>query len=538
MKIFKRILTLFVVAFILMQLPYSCAQRGRPTGGPKDTIPPAFVNGSPPNYSTNFDKEEIRINFDEYIKLEEADKQILISPPMDPNPIIEPQGLAQKYANIEFLDTLEPNTTYTINFGRSIVDNNEGNELPFFKYVFSTGEEIDSLGVSGKVKDAYNRETSESISVMLYKLDSTYNDSIIYKKPPAYIAYSKDTTHTFEIENAAAGDYKIVAIDDENQNYLFDQKNEKIGFLTDTVHLPTDEEFDLTIFKEIRDYKVEKPEQKTEHHILFGFQGNIDSVDIKMLTDQPSDFEYFYYKEPKKDTLNYWFKPSFEVDSLELEVRKGEQIDTLQIFPKEEIERDSLVVSANHNSNLPLHEKLELTSNIPLQNVNTDSISIRNKDSVALKFSADLKKEENKIVFDFKKKPEDKYALELLPGSLTDFLGNKNDSLSYNLKTKPEMEYADVRLQFSSIKSYPVIVQLVDENGKTKREMIHQEEDGRKFHFKYVDPGNYYVRLIYDENNNGKWDTGNYLKKEQPEEVEYMKDPIDVRKNWDIVQDY
>src|SRR5699024_8114564 len=135
--------------------------RGRPEGGPKDTIPPVVLSTKPPNFSTQFDDALIIITFDEFVKLKEPNQQILISPPLENKPIVKPIGQASKYIEIELMDTLRENTTYTINFGKSIEDNNEGNTLPFYKYVFSTGDYIDSLRVSGTVKDAYNRETEE-----------------------------------------------------------------------------------------------------------------------------------------------------------------------------------------------------------------------------------------------------------------------------------------------------------------------------------------------------------------------------------------
>ncbi|MEL6988848.1 MAG: Ig-like domain-containing protein, partial [Bacteroidota bacterium] len=184
----------------------NCAKRGSPTGGPQDSIPPSFVKAVPPNYTTSFDKEEIRIYFDEYIKLKDYQKQLIISPPLK-NSIISPQGSASKYISITITDTLAPNTTYVFNFGQSIQDNNEGNPFSSFKYVMSTGEYIDSLTVKGSIIDELEDKPDNFVSVMLYAVDSTLNDSIVFKEPPRYVTNTLDSLTTFEITNIEEGEY-------------------------------------------------------------------------------------------------------------------------------------------------------------------------------------------------------------------------------------------------------------------------------------------------------------------------------------------
>lgn len=537
MKIFKRFLIIVGILAVLFQVPFSCAQRGTPGGGPIDTIPPVVVNAKPANFSTHFKAEKIRINFDEYIKLNDPNTQILISPPMEKKPIISPQGPAQKYVEIELKDNLKPNTTYTINFGQSIEDNNEGNPLPFYKYVFSTGDYIDSLSVSGKIKDAYNRKTDEFISVMLYKLDSTYSDSIIYKKPPTYIAQTQDSTHTFEIENIAEGKYKIFALKDKNQNYIFDPKTDKIGFLADTIELPTDQNYDLKVFREKREFKAKSPSQESLENLLFGIEGGAENTKVEMISEKPADFAETYYKDKETDSISYWFKPYFEADSLVFTVSKAEKQDTL-VTKLKEIERDSLKIKANLTSVLGLKENFSLSGNTPFVEINAELIKIEDQDSSAVSFETKFNAEINELVLDFEKQEKQIYNIEVLPGAIKDFYQQENDTLNYTLKTNPKTDYADVELTLENISSYPVILQLADEKGETKREKIHQEEEGNVFRFSYVNPGKYHVRVIYDENNNGKWDTGNYLKNLQPEKVIYMSEPLDVRKNWEISQTF
>lgn len=538
MKLVKRCLIFFAILLLLCQVPFSCAQRGRPEGGPKDTIPPTVISAKPANFSTHFKSTLIRINFDEYIKLKDPDEQILISPPLKNKPIVRPMGQALKYIEIELSDTLRDNTTYTINFGKSIEDNNEGNVLPFYKYVFSTGDYIDSLSLSGRVVDAYRRETEEGISVMLYSLDSVYSDSVIYKKPPQYIAYTQDSTNTFTIEYARPGRYKLVAIEDKNQDYLFNQKREKIGFLTDTITLPTDRSYRLNIFKEIANYRVRRPEQMSLQHFVFGYEGRPDSVQIELISDVPEQYQATQYVQTDHDSISYWFKPALTADSLKFLVKNRTEVDTFSIRYYPEMDQDSLQLEAQPSSSLSLVGNFKISGNTPLIKIDTTRIQLTDKDSLPVRYSVDYQSFGNRFVFDFDKNEKEVYHFQFLPGALQDFFGNVNDTLQYALRTQAETDYADVELKLEHIDRYPVIVQLVNEKGDTKRELIHQEGDGATFNFQFVDPGKYYVRLIYDDNQNGVWDTGNYLKKEQPEEVKYMPELLDVRKNWEILQTF
>ena len=177
---FKYILFLIVLATV------SCAKRGAITGGLKDTLAPILKTSFPKNFSTNFKGTEIKLTFDEYIKLKDLRKQLIISPPMKNEPLILPTNVS-KYLSIKINDTLQPNTTYSFNFGQSITDNNEGNPYNQFKYIFSTGAYIDSLSIGGTVKDAFNKEVESFVSVMLYDVNDKFIDSVVYNENPRYV---------------------------------------------------------------------------------------------------------------------------------------------------------------------------------------------------------------------------------------------------------------------------------------------------------------------------------------------------------------
>ncbi|WP_421806066.1 Ig-like domain-containing protein [Flagellimonas sp.] len=205
----KKSLGLLFFAFMVMAL-WQCAKRGSPSGGPKDTTPPKLVRAEPENFTTNFKAKKIRLYFDELIKLEDVQNQLVVSPPFKNPATITPMGAPSKYIEVEIKDTLRENTTYTINFGQSIVDNNEKNPNSFLTYVFSTGDYLDSLTLTGAVSDAVNLKADEFISVMLYEMDSTYTDSTVFKQPPLYITNTGDSLPFFELKNLKGGKYAFL----------------------------------------------------------------------------------------------------------------------------------------------------------------------------------------------------------------------------------------------------------------------------------------------------------------------------------------
>ncbi|MEH6408130.1 MAG: Ig-like domain-containing protein, partial [Leeuwenhoekiella sp.] len=304
-----------ILAVILLLLTVvNCAKRGTPTGGPKDETAPAFVEATPPNYSTHFEGNEIRIYFDEYIKLKDLQKNLIISPPMSPAPLITPLGSASKFIQIEILDTLIPNTTYVFNFGNSVVDNNEGNPFTFFKYVMSTGDYIDSLSVKGRIKDALLREPDQFVTVMLYPVDSIYNDSIIYKSPPRYVTNTLDSSTTFDLSNLKEGRYQLAALKDEDNNYTFQPAKDKIAFLDTFIDVPTDSVFTLSLFSEA-ETAVARPKYAASQRVTFPVTGNKDSINIELI-NKPADFSSLITQQEGIDSLSYWYKPQIETDSL------------------------------------------------------------------------------------------------------------------------------------------------------------------------------------------------------------------------------
>lgn len=532
----RRILACIFLFFAIAAL-LQCARRGNPTGGPKDEDPPVLLRAEPENMTTNFDAQEIRLYFDEYVKLEDVQEQLIVSPPLKYLPEISPQGGADKVVEIKLKDTLRENTTYTLNFGQSITDHNEGNPNSFLTYVFSTGDYIDSLTVLGVVKDAFNRKADEFISVMLYELDTAYTDSTIYKRPPNYITNTLDSAVIFTLRNLKEGKYALFGLKDEGKNNLFDQNVDKIAFIQDTVTLPTDSTYLLTLFKEIPNYSSSVPSYAARNKIIFGYYGDGKDVRIDLLSDLPDTVRTKILKEKDKDTLNFWFTP-FEMDSLIFTVTHEnlKVIDTFTVKSRK-VGIDSLTLSPNQRGSLGFNEPFYIDATTPLVAIDTLQMSMLKKDSIPVLFTAELDTMENKVDLDFEVEPNEVYSLSMLPGAIMDFFGQTNDTLTYNLSTKSLADYGNLRFTITTDSlAYPLIVQLTDEKGKTKRE-IHAAKP-RIFEFNALEPSKYLVRIIFDTNGNQKWDTGNYLQRIQPEKVTYYPDVIEVRANWELEQTF
>jgi uncharacterized protein (DUF2141 family) len=522
----------FIFVFIIVLVSYQCAQRGTPTGGPKDIAPPELVRAEPPNMSINFKEQKIRLYFNELVKLKDIQKQLIISPPLKYTPILSPQGNANKYVEITIKDTLAANTTYTLNFGQGIVDNNEENPLPFFTYVFSTGNYIDSLELSGVITDAFNKKADEFVSVMLYKIDSSYTDSTVYKKPPNYITNTLDSAIIFKLKNLKEGKYALFALKDIAGNNLFDQKTDKIGFVEDTINLPTDSIYLLNLFKEIPDYGVAVPSMEASNKISFGYYGDGSAINIETITKLPDTVSSIIAKEREKDTLNFWFTP-YKMDSILFAIT-NENLkisDTFNVKSRK-VAFDSLRLSLNQQGNIEFDKSIKILVNTPIVSFDSTKIKLTDKDTLLVANNLILDTLNNHLNFDFKILPNQSYKIELLPGAITDFFDNTNDTVVYNLRTKSKAEYGNLKLNLNATNiAFPIIVQLTNEKGKVQREIFATES--QVFEFNNLNPGKYMARVIFDSNGNQKWDTGNYLKKIKPEKVSYYPTLIEMRANWE-----
>lgn len=532
----KRHLRYFFLMIVVLLV--GCAKRGTITGGLKDTIAPILKSSVPKNYSTQFKGNNIRLTFDEYIKLKDVNKQLIVSPPMKNAPEITP-NVASKYINIKINDTLQPNTTYSFNFGKSIEDNNEGNPYPQFKYVFSTGTYIDSLSLGGKIKDAYEKNPDQSVTIMLYEVNETFNDSSVYKQMPRYVANTTDSSAVFKLENLRAGKYLLVGLKDENSNYKFNPKDEKIGFHNQYITIPNDTIYEIELFKEVLPLKVNKPTQASANRLLMGYQGNPKGIKT-ILSKADQQMDVIVTKLTGKDSLQLWYKPikldaSVKSDSLQVAVEKDSYNQKFSVkFKNQKV--DTLSFVPNYKSVIPLREKFALTSSIPIGKFDAAKMQLINKDSTVIPFKTEYDEMKQQVAFYFVKEPLQKYKLKLFPGALVDYMERENDTLAFVLETKNTSEYGNLSLKLENVKQYPIIVELT--NAKGEVQYAEYVESGSKIDFNLINPASFTLRVVYDANHNKEWDTGSFLEKRQSEEVIYFPKEIDVRANWDVEQSF
>ena len=525
-KIIYSILSLAIIS--------GCAKRGNPTGGPLDSLPPVLVNANPKLNSTNFDSEEIRLTFDEFVKLDKVQDQLIISPPLDKSAYeIKPLTGVTKKVFLKFIDSLDENITYTINFGNSIKDNNEGNPLTFFSYTFSTGETIDSLYVKGNISDAYDIETDEYVSIHLYRIDSTLNDSIIYNKQPTYISNSLDST-SYRFKNLREGKYLIVAMKDVDNNYYFDPFYDKIGFIDSLITLPKDSIIDLKLFKEETDLIWDKPHFINSEKIGFGYYGKLDFSRLVIDSNLPDSVDYIFTKEIEKDTIYVWLtKNSFDSLNFNLIEKDTIKLTTVKFDRKRDTLIDSLSISAKTANVIHLRESFKLSTNTPIKKIEDSLITVRDIDSILVPFVSSINDNLDEIDIKFEVSPTDNYTIFILPDAIKDIKGVTNDTLQFNLVSQSLEDYGNIFLDVIRNNQSKFILHLIDSNEEIIREYKNVDQN-TAFNFEYIKPGKYTFRLIEDLNKNDIWDTGNYLKKIKPEPVYYFPSELEVRANWDL----
>ena len=287
----------------------------------------------------------------------------------------------------------------------------------------------------------------------------------------------------------------------------------------------------MTLFKQILPFKlVSRPKDISKGHVIIGFEGDSKDVDIRMLSPVPDDFKSFYSKDRKTDTLNYWFN-HFELDSMMLEIRKDQFIDTVKIGMKED-EIDSLRLELSSYGMLHLRDTLKLGSTVPMMKVDTSKFYFIDKDSLKVPLRLAISERKDRIDFHFDKETNQSYKLFIEPGAIEDILGVQNDTIKASLKTGKVSDYCSIFMTISNVKSFPAIIELINDKGEIVAKKFATEP--REYEFKNLKPSRFMIRIIYDDNGNQKWDTGNFLQNIQPEGVYYVKTIIDAKANWEV----
>ena len=514
----------------------SCARKGMPTGGPKDVDPPVFLKAFPDTLSTNVDVniKEITLDFDEYIMLKDYSKNVVISPPFEKNPIVTPQATAKKNISIKLQEALQPNTTYHFNFGNAVRDHNEGNVLSDFSYVFSTGNYIDSLQIAGKVKDPYQLKQPEKVIVGLYKVDEKFNDSIPLRKKPYYVARASEDG-SFLLNYLAKGTYKIVAFSDDIENSMIDYGKEKIAFLSENIHLDQNQEsIQLKLFQQKPAYRFLKAEQKGYGQILFKTEGLKDSLKIIAEKDfKTAQIEQFI----DQDSVVFWFNPKKDTLSarnqrLRFDVLSNDKKDVATVLYSEPKEDFKFRVSPEFSgNNLSPNQSLKLVSNAPITKWNKQDIELF-RDTVQIPYEVTFDPKKPTVLWlNFEKDYDQKFELNLYPNAIDNIFEIANDTLAYQFSVGKSTDYGNLKLTLANAPTKPFFLQFIQRDG----DKILQEFYGKEtvYSFPNLEPKEYYFRLLVDENENGRWDTGDYLLNQQAEPVYLYPAMIAIRKLWD-----
>ncbi len=534
------------INWVIIFLISSCANVVAPTGGSKDIIPPKMVKAFPDTFATHFSEDKIKILFDEFIQLQDAYSQVIISPPTEKKPEFQVKG---KSIVIHFNEKLKENTTYNINFGKSVADLHEANIFENFQYIFSTGDYIDSLSLSGKCVVAKDLKPEKGTLVMLY---NTLEDSVPVKQIPLYFSTCNDSG-VFKISNVKAGSYKIFALKDANSNYLFDQPNEIIGFKDQPIAISGKDTASLRLFEEETSKQYIK-KSYSQHYGKVIIIFNKPVVDCKTEVLNPGFENAKFYPEwlSQKDTLLLWFD-KFSADSMKLKITEaGKIIDTLNFGMKSREgikgkgmfdKKLRLFVNTDLHSDrvLDLNSNISLTLSNPLSDWLPDSIKLL-EDSIPVKYKIIPDSASNsilhnlKIVYTWKEKKI--YKLEWAKNTFTDIFGIKNDTSGFvNFNTKALRDYGTMKIHIKSPSSTTQFVALLmDDKENVYRKTVFENDTTLSYEF--LNPGAYKLKIIFDSNKNGKWDTGNYFKHIQPEKVIYYPDLLTVRHAWDIEADW
>lgn len=463
-------LLLVASCMLVMALFPRCAQIVAPTGGPKDTIPPHLVSAIPHDSSLNFHSKKIELSFDEFIQLHDLQKQLIIAPSLLRQPLFRAK---LRSLSIQFSDTLKPNTTYTINMGNAIEDIDEGNPLQNFRYVFSTGPFLDSLELGGRLWQANTGMPDSNIAVFLY---SDLKDSVVTKDKPLYYTRTQGDG-SFLFENLPHGTFKVFALKDANSDLQYDDTAESIAFLSQPVKL------DSTVL-----------------HLPL-----------------------YLFKEATVDTGQHSVKPvvpppSKPAKSGRLEPPKPKYLQvTMQL----------------HNGKQDLNRDAALHFDSKLAHLDTSQVYVFEDTSRYRIYPLMHFDSLNQTLqFHYAWKEDMPYEVIADTGSATDVTGltlKKPDTLRF--QTRSVSDYGILTLNFDVPDSAKHYVALLYQNGALvgSGPLVHGS-----WKQEFLDPGMYQVKILEDDNENGKWDTGCYYcqPQRQPEHLFNVKGQFNIRANW------
>ncbi|HVW16528.1 MAG TPA: Ig-like domain-containing protein [Mucilaginibacter sp.] len=481
----------------------------------------------------NFSAKQIRLDFDEYFNLKM--QEVSISPAQEKLPLYKK---VKKSIVVQFKDSLQKNTTYVINFGKGIADVNEGNILENFTYVFSTGPHIDSLSVSGSVQDLVTGEKQKDVTVMLLTLKQ---DTIWGKKKPT-IYTTTDTSGNFSLNNLHPGDYYIYALKEASPNKIYDNENELVAFRKRPIHLQKDtSHVQLVLFKqEPEKARVIGPKFDLDGKMFFTFNKSLENPSVKILSPPGFDDQKLVEFSPKKDTALIYMK-NMDFDSLKVSfLQNNKPLDTITMRKgRRETFTRNLTVQTNISQSgfLKPTENLIITASLPLSSFDQSLITF-NEDSTNIA-NYNLRQDTGnlrRLILKYPWKQGSRYQVVFNEGALTDIYGDKNKKIIRPFQADKLDNYGQLTVKIKvpdTSKSY--IVQLLnDKKAVIKSDVISRNAT---LVYKNYPVGHYWISVVYDDNRNGKWDSGNVKRKEYPENIwQYGKD-LSLRANWEAEED-
>ncbi|MFC2102476.1 Ig-like domain-containing protein [Bacteroidota bacterium] len=564
-----------LLLLLLSVLMFHCANPVTPVGGPKDISPPEVVVYDPPNYSTHFSSPGIRITFNEFVSLKSTSTEIFISPPLSEKPTFKLRG---KTVVIGFKDALDSNTTYILNFGKSITDITEGNVIQNFRYVFSTGDFIDSLSISGQAISAFDNEPVPEAFAQLYidNNDTIPFDSLPYLVLPLYITETNEKG-MFSFQNLRDGKYKLIVLNDQSGDFIYNMPAEKIGF-SDSLITPwyvQPVSTDSLATDSIPTDSIIPDEKPTHSALLIKLFEQVDSTQEILKSELVmNDLFRIIYKYPpqspevvalnldstlvwymeemsqKKDTLQLFTTVELP-DTLSLQIRDGTTVlDTAIIAPtriveekrskkKDEEEKPERLLITWQPKGAFNYLKSPLTGKVsyPVSEYDfTNFQLISDGDTVVpdVEFTDPLMR---RFKVSAAWKEGTSYRLVVPDSAFISYNGLSNDTVIHSFKSITLRELGSLAININMSETPGnYIFQLLADKGKVVEEQFLNESGQIKFAF--IVPAKYTIKAILDSNNNKRWDTGDYLNKIQPETVFFFPKVIEIRGNWDVEEEW
>jgi uncharacterized protein (DUF2141 family) len=512
---------------------YGCASIQRPQGGPRDRTPPKLLKAFPENKTRRFAAKRIQLDFDEYFKLNNPYTEISVSPAMEKQPEYITKG---RSLIIEINDSLQKNTTYVFNFGKSLVDVNEANQLKNFSYVFSTGDQIDSLSITGKVTNTLTAQTEKDVTVMLFP--ATRDSALFGKKKPT-IYTSTDSSGNFALNNLHEGNYTIYALKEASPDKIYNSDNELIGFLKQPVNLQNDVSgIELNLFKQVPDkFRVASKKFDNDGKASLVFNKPLNNPSIKINYPATVDAGKFVDFSRTRDTALIYLR-NMDFDSLSVVILDDNKPIDTTFLRKGKGENFKRNLGFNYNINVDNKLRpgadLIMTANFPIETFDISKIKLL-EDSVPVKNLSLLKNATNPKKFTLKHRwrQATRYELVLAEDAFTDIYDGKNkESTKRFLIDKPE-NYGTLTLKVTvpdSSKSY--IVEVLD----AKKNVLQTDVVTKNTAVIYRNffTGKYTIRVTYDSNKNGKCDSGNVRTKSYAEKTWYNDKEFTLRPNWEM----